>query len=134
MYSLPRPWHLDRWQDVAQREGAQWRRKHEGGATFGIHCLDVGTEIVSEISHNVKMAIAGRNHKCGATLAPRSLARCPTAAAEIQELVAEDRDEAQGLDIAAGAEEAEDAEVDGADTDGRELPEACSQDEVAPEP
>ncbi len=40
---------------------------------MGIHCLDVGTEIVSETSHNVKMAIAGRNHKCGAIFGKRCL-------------------------------------------------------------
>ena len=73
VHPLPRPWHRDRWQDVAQREDAHWRRKQKCGATFGIHCLDLGTDIASETSHTVKMAIAGRNHKRGATFGRRCL-------------------------------------------------------------
>ncbi len=40
-------------------------RLRECGATFGIHCLDLGTEIASKTSHNVKMATAGRSHERG---------------------------------------------------------------------
>ena len=73
VHPLPRPWHRDRWQDVAQREDAHWRRKQKCGATFGIHCFDLGPEIASETSHNVMMAIAGRNPKRGATFGRRCL-------------------------------------------------------------
>ena len=45
----------------------------ECDAAFGIHCLDLGTEIASTTSYNVKMAIAGRNHKRGATFGSRCL-------------------------------------------------------------